>query len=263
VPTGGLGRVGELGHVLVVVPTYNESGNLERIVARLLEAVPSAHVLVADDNSPDGTGEIADRLAAEDSRVHVLHRPVKEGLGRAYVAGFRWGLARDYDVICEMDADGSHPPEQLPELLAALENADLVLGSRWVPGGRVENWPRTRELFSRSANLYTRIALGMPLRDATAGFRAYRRATIEAIDLDNVASLGYAFQIDLALRAIRAGFRVVEVPIVFTEREFGRSKMSRREISEALTRVTVWGVRHRAHQLRERLGRPKALSPRE
>jgi dolichol-phosphate mannosyltransferase len=252
--------VGELGRVLVVVPTYNEADNLERIVGRVLEAAPTAQVLVADDGSPDGTGDIADRLAAGESRVHVLHRPAKEGLGRAYVAGFRWGLARDYDVLCEMDADGSHPPEQLPDLLAALRSADLVLGSRWVPGGRVQNWPFTRELFSRSANLYTRVALGMPLRDATAGFRAYRRATIEAIDLDNVASLGYAFQIDLALRAIRAGFQVVEVPIVFTEREFGRSKMSRREITEALTRVTVWGLRYRAHQLRERLGGRKALT---
>ncbi len=252
--------MGELGRVLVVVPTYNESDNLERIVARLFAAAPSVHVLVADDGSPDGTGDIADRLAASDPRVHVLHRPLKEGLGRAYVAGFRWGLARDYDVLCEMDADGSHPPEALPSLLAALASADLVLGSRWVPGGRVENWPRTRELFSRSANLYTRIALGMPLRDATAGFRAYRRETVEAIDLDGVASLGYAFQIDLALRTVRAGFRVVEVPITFTEREFGRSKMNQREIVEALWRVTLWGLGYRTQQARERLGGRKALT---
>lgn len=254
---------GGLDRVLVVVPTYNESENLERILARLFAAAPSVHALIADDSSPDGTGKIADRLAAEDPRVHVLHRPAKEGLGRAYVAGFRWGLAQGYDVLCEMDADGSHPPEALPDLLTALKEADLVLGSRWVPGGRVENWPMTRELFSRCANLYTRIALGMPLRDATAGFRAYRRETVESIELDAVASQGYAFQVDLAHRTIRAGFHVVEVPIVFTEREFGRSKMSQREITEALSRVTVWGLRHRAHQLRERLGGRKALSRRE
>ncbi len=255
--------MGETGRVLVVVPTYNESDNLERIVARTFAASPEVHVLVADDNSPDGTGEIADRLAEDDSRVHVLHRPAKEGLGRAYVAGFRWGLARGYDVLCEMDADGSHPPEQLPDLLRALASADLVLGSRWVRGGRVENWPFQRELLSRWANFYTRVALGMPLRDATAGYRAYRRVTVEGIDLDTVASQGYSFQIDLALRAVEAGYRVVEVPIVFTEREFGASKMSRNVILEAFWRVAAWGVRRRSRQLRERLGRPKALSHRE
>jgi dolichol-phosphate mannosyltransferase len=255
--------VGETWRVLVIVPTYNESDNLERIVARTFAAAPEVHVLVADDNSPDGTGSIADRLAEADSRVHVLHRPAKEGLGRAYVAGFRWGLARGYDVLCEMDADGSHPPEQLPDLLRALSSADLVLGSRWVRGGRVENWPFQRELLSRWANFYTRVALGMPLRDATAGFRAYRRVTVEGIDLDTVASQGYSFQIDLALRAVEAGYRVVEVPIVFTEREFGASKMSRNVILEAFWRVAAWGVRRRSRQLRERLGRPKALSQRE
>lgn len=228
--------------VLVVVPTYDERLNIERTIARLRAAVPEAHALVVDDASPDGTGEVADRLAAEDPQVHVLHRLGKQGLGAAYLAGFDWGLSRGYEVLVEMDADGSHQPEQLPRLLAALEDADLVLGSRWVPGGSVVNWPRSRELLSRGGNTYVRIALGVGLRDATGGFRAFRRATLEKLDLDGVASQGYCFQVDLARRAVERGARVVEVPIEFVERELGVSKMTGRIVREALWRVTVWGL---------------------
>ena len=228
--------------VLVVVPTYDERLNIERTIARLRAAVPQAHALVVDDASPDRTGEVADRLASEDPQVHVLHRLGKQGLGAAYLAGFDWGLSRGYEVLVEMDADGSHQPEQLPRLLAALEGADLVLGSRWVPGGSVVNWPRSRELLSRGGNSYVRIALGLGLRDATGGFRAFRRATLEKLDLDGVASQGYCFQVDLARRAVERGARVVEVPIEFVERELGVSKMTGRIVREALWRVTVWGL---------------------
>jgi dolichol-phosphate mannosyltransferase len=240
----------ELGRVIVIIPTYNEAANLERIVARVRVAVPTADVLVADDNSPDGTGALADQLANQDAQVHVLHRPGKAGLGSAYVAGFRWALAQGYDVMIEMDADGSHQPEQLSRLLAALSSADLVLGSRWMPGGEVRNWSRGRELLSRGGNMYTRLALGIPLHDATGGFRAFRRRTLEGIDLDEVASQGYCFQVDLAWRALRAGFRVAEVPITFVERELGESKMSHAIVREALWRVTVWGVERHVRQLR-------------
>ena len=243
------------GRVLVVVPTYDERLNIEAVVARVRAAVPTADVLVVDDASPDGTGEIADRLAAEDGQVHVLHRVGKQGLGSAYLAGFGWGLQRGYDVLVEMDADGSHQPEQLPDLLAALADADLVLGSRWVPGGSVVNWPRSRELLSRGGNTYVRVALGLQLRDATGGFRAFRRETLDKLDLDAVASQGYCFQVDLARRAVSQGLRVVEVPIEFVEREHGVSKMSGAIVREALWRVTVWGLArplrgHRGARLR-------------
>jgi dolichol-phosphate mannosyltransferase len=184
--------------------------------------------------------------------VHVLHRPGKQGLGAAYLAGFHWGLANGYDVLVEMDADGSHQPEDLPRLLTALREADLVLGSRWVPGGEVVNWPVSRRLISRGGTTYARLVLGLPLRDATGGFRAFRRATLEGIDLETVSSQGYCFQIDLASRAIRRGWRVVEVPITFVEREYGASKMSRSIVVEALWRVTVWGVQQRLDGLRGR-----------
>ncbi|MBC7374263.1 MAG: polyprenol monophosphomannose synthase [Frankiales bacterium] len=232
-----------LGQVLVIVPTYDERDNLEPIATRLHAAVPTAHLLVVDDNSPDGTGAIADRLAAADERVHVLHRTDKAGLGAAYIAGFGWAREHGYDVCVEMDADGSHSPEQLPRLLAALEHADVVLGSRWVPGGEVVNWPRSRELLSRGGNAYTRILLGLPLRDATGGYRAYRRAVLDSLPLNQVASQGYCFQVDLAWQAWRAGHEVVEVPITFKERERGESKMSRSIVAEALWRVTWWGFR--------------------
>ena len=244
------GAYSDLGRVLVIIPTYNEAENVGDIVARVRAATPEVDILVADDNSPDGTGRIADELAARDDRVHVMHRAGKQGLGAAYLAGFRWGTEREYDVLVEMDADGSHQPEELPRLLAALADADLVLGSRWVPGGRVLNWPRSREVLSRGGNTYTRLALGVPLRDITGGYRAFRRTTLKGIDMDDVASQGYCFQVDLAWRALQRGFRIVEVPITFAERERGASKMSRDIVVEALWRVTLWGARHRLARLR-------------
>jgi dolichol-phosphate mannosyltransferase len=239
-----------LGRVLVVTPTYDERLNIAAVIARLRAAVPHADVLVVDDNSPDGTGKVADELAAGDPAVHVLHRPVKEGLGAAYVAGFQWALARDYQVLVEMDADGSHQPEQLPSLLRALEHADLVLGSRWVKGGSVSDWPASRMALSRGGNTYVRLTLGLMLRDATGGFRAFRREVLESIDLDAVASQGYCFQVDLAWRAVRQGATVVEVPIAFVERVHGHSKMSGSIVREALWRVTQWAVALRWRQAR-------------
>jgi dolichol-phosphate mannosyltransferase len=243
--------------VLVVVPTYNEVENLERILDRLHASVPTAEALVVDDGSPDGTGELADKLAALDARVHVLHRTAKAGLGPAYIAGFRWARARGFDVVVEMDADGSHPPEALPEILVALGSADLVLGSRYVPGGAVADWPVHRLLLSRLGNRYTRWALRLPLSDATGGYRAARGELIDALPFDDVASQGYCFQVDWAWRAVRAGARVREVPITFTERAFGRSKMSGSIVREALVRVTVWGLQDRlADWLPGRVARP-------
>jgi dolichol-phosphate mannosyltransferase len=212
--------------------------------------VPTAHLLVVDDNSPDGTGKLADELAAVHDWAHVLHRTGKQGLGAAYVAGFGWAREHSYDVVVEMDADGSHAPEQLPRLLAALENADLVLGSRWVEGGEVINWPKSRELLSRGGNLWTRLALGLPLKDATGGYRAYRRPVLDKVLAHDVASQGYCFQVDLAWQIWRAGHRVVEVPISFVERERGESKMSRAIVVEALWRVTLWGVTSRRSRRR-------------
>jgi dolichol-phosphate mannosyltransferase len=243
--------------LLVIIPTYNESENIERIVARTLTAVPEAHVLVADDASPDGTGKLADALAESDPRVHVMHRPAKQGLGAAYVAGFSWGLERDYQVLVEMDADGSHAPEQLPRLLRALRSADVALGSRYVPGGAVVNWSKRREALSRGGNLYVRLALGVTLRDATGGYRAFRRAVLEGIDYRDIMSQGYCFQVDLAWRAIRAGYRVVEVPITFAEREHGESKMSGTIVREALLRVGAWGAKYRGGQLTRLLARDR------
>lgn len=245
---------GPVERVLVCIPTYNERENLPRIVQRLRAAVPAADLLVLDDNSPDGTGAVADELVAADPQVHVLHRPGKQGLGNAYLAGFAWGLDQGYDAIVEIDADGSHQPEQLPSLLAALDRADLVIGARWVRGGSVVNWPVHRKALSVGANLYTRALLGMPVHDATAGFRAYRASALRAIGLDHVASQGYCFQVDLTQRAIRLGLRVVEVPITFVEREIGDSKMSGDIMRESLQRITAWGLAHRADQVR-RLGR--------
>ena len=231
-----------LGQVAVIIPTYNERDNLEPIVGRVRTAVPAAHILVVDDSSPDGTGEIADKLAAADPGIHVLHRPGKSGLGTAYIAGFTWGLEHGYGVLVEHDADGSHDPADLPKMLTALQDADLVIGSRYVPGGTVVNWPKSREVLSRGANVYVRMMLGIGIHDATAGFRAYRAATLRAIGLDQVQSQGYCFQIDLTLRAVRAGLTVTEVPIRFTERTRGASKMSKAIVAEALWRVTQWGI---------------------
>lgn len=242
--------VAGLGRVLMVVPTYNEALNLEVLVRRLRAAQPDVDVLVVDDGSPDGTGRIADELAAHDDAVTVLHRSEKQGLGAAYLHGFRVALDRGYDVIGEMDADGSHQPEQLQLLLDALAGADLVIGSRWVRGGSIVNWPLHRELLSRGGNLYTRTLLGLPVRDATAGFRLFRRTTIERIDLDQIVSLGYVFQADLAHRTVRAGLRVAEVPIEFVERERGESKMSGAVATESLRRITTWGLAQRREQAR-------------
>lgn len=233
------------GPVLVVVPTYEERENLAPAVARLHASVPDVDVLVVDDASPDGTGELADELAADDDRVQVLHRAAKNGLGGAYLDGFRYALTGEHQVVVEMDADGSHAPEDLPTLLAALEDADVVLGSRYVPGGHVVNWPWHREVLSRGGNLYSRLALGMPTRDITSGYRVYHRTVLEQLNLDTVASQGYCFQVDMAWRAVQAGFRIREVPITFTERERGSSKMSGAIVAEALWRVTCWGMSYR------------------
>lgn len=239
----------DLGRILVIIPTYNEKDNVSSIVSRVRAATPEVHVLVADDNSPDGTGVIADRIAAEDDHVHVMHRMGKEGLGAAYLAGFAWGLENDFDVLVEMDADGSHQPEELPLLLDALRGADLVLGSRYVPGGSVVNWPKSREVLSRGGNWYTRRALKLPLRDVTGGYRAFRASTLRSLDLHGVGSAGYIFQVDLAYRAIQRGHVVTEVPIEFVEREVGDSKMNQKIVSEALWRVTVWGMRDRTRRV--------------
>ncbi|NHC23172.1 polyprenol monophosphomannose synthase [Nocardioides sp. IC4_145] len=232
----------------MVVPTYDEAENIAWIIGRLRTAEPEVDVLVVDDSSPDGTGEIADRIAAEDAHVHVLHRTAKGGLGAAYLHGFAWSLEHGYDVIGEMDADGSHQPEQLHLLLDALADADLVIGSRWVRGGSVVNWPRRREALSRGGNLYVRLLLGVSVRDATAGYRVFRRETLEKIDLSDVRSTGYVFQTDLVARTLAAGLRVVEVPIEFVERERGDSKMSGAVATESLKRITQWGLAERRAQ---------------
>jgi dolichol-phosphate mannosyltransferase len=251
---GSAGPADPVDPVAVIIPTYNERDNIEIITSRVRGAVPDAHLLVVDDNSPDGTGELADKLAGEDAHVHVLHRTGKAGLGAAYIAGFRWALEQGYGALVEMDADGSHQPEELPRLLAALAEADLVLGSRYVPGGAVLNWARSRELLSRAGNTYARLMLGLKLMDATGGYRVFRASTLRRIGLDDVDSQGYCFQIDLARRTIEAGLTVTEVPITFEERQRGASKMSRKIVLEALWRVTGWGI---AARLRPgRRGRP-------
>ncbi|MFI0356151.1 polyprenol monophosphomannose synthase [Actinomadura sp. 9N407] len=243
-----------LGRVLVIIPTYNERDNIEAITGRVRQAVPTADVLVVDDASPDGTGELADGLAKADEQVRVLHRTGKEGLGPAYIAGFRWAADHGYDVMVEMDADGSHQPEELPRLLSALSDADLVIGARYVPGGEVRNWSKRRQALSRGANTYARLMLGVPLHDSTGGFRAFRAATLQKIGLADVDSRGYCFQIDLALRTLREGLRVVEVPITFLERTHGSSKMSRDVAAEAMWRITYWGMAERVDRLRRARG---------
>ncbi len=239
----------------MVVPTYNEAGNIAWIVGRLRAAQPDVDVLFVDDGSPDGTGQIADELAAADPTVSVVHRTEKAGLGAAYLHGFRVALERGYDVIGEMDADGSHQPEQLHRLLGALADADLVIGSRWVPGGSVVNWPLHRKALSVGGNIYARLALGIPVRDVTAGYRVFRRTTLEKIELETVESAGYCFQADLAWRTHRAGLRVVEVPIEFVERERGQSKMDRAVATESLRRLTLWGLAERRRQARDVLSK--------
>jgi len=236
--------------VAVIMPTYEERQNLEAIAGRLRATVPHADLLVVDDNSPDGTGDLADKLAETDARIQVLHRTGKAGLGPAYIAGFRWAMERGYDAVVEMDADGSHQPEQLPQLLAALRTADGVIGSRWIPGGQLLNWPKSREILSRGANIFTRVMLGLSIRDATGGYRAYRTSALRSISLDTVESAGYCFQIDLTVRLVQAGLTIVEVPITFVERERGASKMSRAIIGEAFLRVAQWGIARRIRNLR-------------
>ena len=243
-----------LRRVAVLIPTYNERDTLPVVVRRVRDEVPDVDVVVLDDSSPDGTGAVADALAAQDPQVHVIHRAEKEGLGAAYLEGFRWALDAGYDAVVEMDADGSHQPEHLPELLRAAQDADAVIGSRWVRGGSVVNWPLHRKALSVGGNLYVKVLLGMPVNDATAGYRVYRAEALRTMGLDDVASQGYCFQTDLTWRAVKAGLTVVEVPITFVEREVGQSKMSRDIMTESLRRITGWGVRHRARQLRGLVG---------
>lgn len=236
--------------VVTIIPTYNELESLPITMGRLRAAVPDSDVLVVDDNSPDGTGDLVDRMAAEDPRIHVLHRTGKAGLGAAYLAGFRWALDRGYDVLVELDADGSHKPEQLPLLLAEIpKGADLVIGSRWVKGGGVVNWPLHRKLISRVGSLYSRTMLGLGLKDITAGFRAFKRETLEALDLNAVESVGYGFQVDMTFRVAQLGKKIVEVPITFVERELGVSKMSGNIVLEAMWNVTRWGLSARWNKL--------------
>lgn len=230
--------------VLVVVPTYNELMNLPHVVPAILSQDPRIQILVVDDNSPDGTGSLADRLSEIEPRVHVLHRANKEGLGKAYLAGFRWALAREYEVIFEMDADFSHDPDRIGDFLRAIQDADLVLGSRYVKGVNVINWPISRLLLSLGANLYARVVTGLPLTDATGGYKAFRRHVLEAIDLDKVRSNGYAFQIEMSFIAWKKGFRLKEIPIVFTDRMEGQSKMNKRIVREAIW--MVWWLRVRS-----------------
>jgi len=233
-PTTGVGA-------LVIVPTYNEKENISQIVPAILDAVPDANILIVDDHSPDGTGVIADQLAAEDDRVHVVHRDGPRGLGRAYLHGFRWALDRDYQFIFEMDADFSHQPRYLPDFLAAAADADLVLGCRYMAGGGIEGWGLHRLILSRGGNRYARTVLGLPQRDLTGGFKCFRRAVLEAMPLDDIHSVGYCFQIELTWRAIRSGFRIGEVPIVFPDRTAGVSKMSMAIAWEGV--VGVWKMR--------------------
>jgi dolichol-phosphate mannosyltransferase len=228
--------------VLVIIPTYNEIDNLATITRRVLAATEDVDILVVDDNSPDGTGVLADALAAASDRIFVLHRPTKSGIGNAYRAGFGWGLRAGYDLLVEMDGDGSHRPEQLPSLLAAARDADVVLGSRWVAGGGAPNWALRRRLLSRAGSLYARVALGLPFRDITGGYRVFRARALTELGYQSVEAQGYCFQIEMLWRAREAGLRIVESPIEFAERLSGTSKMSTAIVIEAVTRVTIWAI---------------------
>ena len=229
---------------LIIIPTYNEIENLDNIVPRVLEQGANIEVLVVDDNSPDGTGEMADRLASDEPRIHVLHREKKEGLGRAYLAGFKWALKHDHDYIFEMDADFSHDPKFIPEFLRAIEHADLVIGSRYKDGVNVINWPMSRLLLSKGANLYSHFVTGLALTDSTGGFKCFRRRVLETLNLDAVHSNGYAFQIELSFRAWKRGFKLVEIPIVFVDRVEGTSKLNKGIVREAIW--MVWFLRLKA-----------------
>lgn len=229
---------------LIIFPTYNERDNIEKIVHAVMPLDPRIHVLIVDDSSPDGTGEIADRLATEFNKVFVLHRAEKSGLGRAYIAGFRWAIEQGFDFVFEMDADFSHSPEYLRDFLREIQNNDLVIGSRYISGVNVINWPMGRLLLSYYANVYTRVVTGLPLRDATGGFKCFRREVLEAINLDEVRSSGYAFQIEMSMRAWKRGFRIKEIPIIFYDRVAGQSKMSKKIMREAIW--MVWALRLKA-----------------
>ena len=241
---------------LALIPTYDELESLPALVDRLLAAVPELDVLILDDASADGTGALADRMAAADARITVRHRAAKLGLGAAYLDGFAIGIERGYSHVVGIDADGSHPPERLPAMLdRAAAGDDLVIGSRWMPGGSVVDWPMSRAVLSRGANVYARLMLGVPVHDMTAGFRVYSTALLQRLDLDSLDSRGYCFQIDMTMRAHDAGATISEVPIQFRDREAGESKMSGSIIGEALTKVTGWGIGRRAAQLRALLPR--------
>jgi dolichol-phosphate mannosyltransferase len=246
----------ETNDVLVVIPTYNEIDNLGEITRRILAASDEVDILIVDDNSPDGTGKLADELSLASHRISVLHRPGKSGIGAAYRAGFGWGLRAGYEYLVEMDADGSHRPEQLPVLLAGAQDSDVVLGSRWVPGGSAPNWALRRRLLSRAGSFYARVALALPFSDITGGFRVFRASALAALDYQSVEAQGYCFQIEMLWRAREAGQRIVEVPIDFAERLSGTSKMSMAIVVEAIARVTIWGIGDLPHRLR-RGARPR------
>ena len=226
---------------LVIIPTYNERENIERIVPLVLEKDPSIHVLIVDDGSPDGTGQLADGMAKEDNRIFVIHRKNKSGLGTAYITGFKFALKKTYDLIFEMDCDFSHDPKYIPHFLGAIRDADLVLGSRYIKGVNVINWPMSRLLLSYYANVYSRIITGLPVKDATGGFKCFRREVLESLELDKVKSNGYSFQIEMSFRAWKKGFRIKEIPIVFEDRKLGQSKMSKKIVREAVW--MVWKLR--------------------
>jgi dolichol-phosphate mannosyltransferase len=247
-----------LGRALVVIPTYNEIDSLEGVVREVLALGADLDILVVDDSSPDGTGELADRLAAAQSRVSVLHRGGKEGLGRAYLAGFDRAIAGGYPAVVELDADGSHPTASLPAMVTTLEGdpkLGVVIGSRWVPGGRVVDWSPFRQLLSRAGNVYARAMLGIPVSDSTAGFRVYRSGALQALHLADVHSRGYCFQIDMTIRMFDAGWGIRELPIEFRERRAGSSKMSKAIVAEAMSRVTIWGIQRRLGRLIRRPAR--------
>jgi dolichol-phosphate mannosyltransferase len=230
---------------LIIIPTYNERENIERIVPRVLGQDPSINVLIVDDNSPDGTGQIADNMAEKDDRIFVIHRQNKSGLGTAYITGFKFALQNDYDLVFEMDCDFSHDPKYIPHFLEAIQDVDLVLGSRYISGVNVINWPMSRLLLSYYANVYSRIVTGLPVRDATGGFKCFRREVLEAIDLDEVKSNGYSFQIEMSFRAWKKGFKIKEIPIVFEDRKEGQSKMSKKIVREAVWmvwRLRLWSI---------------------
>jgi len=233
---------------LIVIPTYNEKENIPKLAGRLLNLNPDLHILVVDDNSPDGTGALVESWTRENPRVHLLKRPGKMGLGPAYIAGFKWALKSDYDVIVEMDADLSHRPRYLPSFFEGLKQFDVVAGSRWMKGGRIANWPMRRVLLSRLANVYAKTILGVPIDDLTGGYTAYRRTVLEALDLDGIRSDGYSFQIEMKFQSLMKGFRVTEIPITFTDRTAGSSKISRRIVREAL--IMVWKLRFSAHKFK-------------